>query len=246
MRILVTGANGQLGMSLRRVLPQGTVYTDITSGSDTVPLDITDENDIRSKVEQYDIDTIVNCAAYTNVEAAEDNFMQAEFLNSFAVGNLARVMKERNGLLVHISTDYVFGGETYNTPCDENRKGTPTGVYGRTKLRGELSILESGVRHIIIRTAWLYSEFGKNFVKTMMKLTATLPQVQVVYDQVGSPTYAGDLAEATLRIVLCVGYTTIRMMGCAPGMTLPSSLLYIPGIRGVTSDLALVPSFPQR
>ena len=183
MRILVTGANGQLGMSLRRVLPQGTVYTDITSGSDTVPLDITDENDIRSKVEQYDIDTIVNCAAYTNVEAAEDNFMQAEFLNSFAVGNLARVMKERNGLLVHISTDYVFGGETYNTPCDENRKGTPTGVYGRTKLRGELSILESGVRHIIIRTAWLYSEFGKNFVKTMMKLTATLPQVQVVYDQ---------------------------------------------------------------
>ena len=195
MKVLVTGANGQLGKSIRDLSPEGFVYTDIEE------LDITDLQAIRKIVAEEGIEAIVNCAAYTNVEAAEDNFELAELLNAKAVENLAVAMKETGGLLVHISTDYVFGKEPYNTPCREDMKGTPTGVYGLTKLHGEEAILRSGVRHVIIRTAWLYSEYGKNFVKTMLDLTASRPQLKVVFDQVGTPTYARDLAGVILNVL---------------------------------------------
>ena len=195
MKVLVTGGNGQLGKSIRDLSPEGFVYTDIEE------LDITDLQAIRKIVAEEGIEAIVNCAAYTNVEAAEDNFELAELLNAKAVENLAVAMKETGGLLVHISTDYVFGKEPYNTPCREDMKGTPTGVYGLTKLHGEEAILRSGVRHVIIRTAWLYSEYGKNFVKTMLDLTASRPQLKVVFDQVGTPTYARDLAGVILTVL---------------------------------------------
>lgn len=195
MKILVTGACGQLGMSLRSVLPEGTVYTDVAPESPRY-LDITDPGAVRSLVAEEKVDCIVNCAAYTNVEAAEDHVELAEKLNARAVENLALALKAVDGLLVHISTDYVFGTEPYNRPCREDQKGTPTGVYGLTKLHGEQAVLSSGVRHVIIRTGWLYSEYGKNFVKTMLRLTAEKPSLKVVFDQVGTPTYAGDLAAA--------------------------------------------------
>ena len=206
MKILVTGGNGQLGMSLRQIagsMPASWLFTDVVDvpGYETLHLDITDLQAIRSVVAAQGIDAIVNCAAYTNVDAAEDNEALAELLNAKAVENLAVAMKEVGGLLVHVSTDYVFGKEPYNTPCREDQKGTPTGVYGLTKLHGEQAILASGVRYVILRTAWLYSEFGKNFVKTMLKLTAEKPQLKVVFDQVGTPTYARDLASAIVAIL---------------------------------------------
>ena len=195
MKILVTGANGQLGCSLRDRAQGDFIYTDVEE------LDITNLSAIRAMVAQEGVQAIVNCAAYTNVDAAEDNPELAELLNAKAVENLAIAMKEVGGLLVHISTDYVFGGDPYNTPCREDQKGTPTGVYGLTKLHGEEAILRSGVRYVILRTAWLYSEYGKNFVKTMLRLTAEKPSLKVVFDQVGTPTYAGDLAAAILRVL---------------------------------------------
>ena len=206
MNILVTGANGQLGNELRivaRGLPDKYVFTDVVEqeGQETMHLDITDIDAIRALVKQEAIDVIVNCAAYTNVDKAETNADLAELLNARAPQNLAIAMKEAGGLLVHISTDYVFGKEPYNTPCREDMVGTPTGVYGLTKLHGEQNIIKSGCRYVIIRTAWLYSEFGKNFVKTMLGLTATRPELKVVFDQVGTPTYAYDLAEAIVRII---------------------------------------------
>ena len=203
MKILVTGANGQLGLSIRSLAgtEHSWVFTDVVDGPDTVRLDITDPEAIRSMVSAEGIEAIVNCAAYTNVDAAEDNFALAEKLNATAVGYLAAAMKEAGGLLVHISTDYVFGAEPYNKPCREDQKGTPTGVYGLTKLHGEQAILSSGVRHIILRTAWLYSEYGKNFVRTMLQLTATKPSLKVVFDQTGTPTYAADLAQAIMDIL---------------------------------------------
>ena len=206
MNILVTGANGQLGNELR-IVPRGSkdrfVFTDVVDvpGQETVHLDITDLEAIRLLVKQKAIDVIVNCAAYTNVDKAETDAELAELLNAKAPQNLAVAMKEAGGLLVHISTDYVFGKEPYNTPCREDMVGTPTGVYGLTKLHGEQNIIKSGCRYVIIRTAWLYSEFGKNFVKTMLNLTATRPELKVVFDQVGTPTYAYDLAEAIVRII---------------------------------------------
>ena len=195
MKVLVTGAKGQLGRSIEDLCPQNFIYTDIEE------LDITDLQAVRALVAQEKIDAIVNCAGYTNVEAAEDNYELAELLNATAVGNLAAAMKEVGGLLVHISTDYVFGKEPYNTPCKEDMKGTPTGVYGLTKLHGEEAVISSGVRHIIIRTSWLYSPYGKNFVKTMLELTSARPVVSVVFDQVGTPTFASDLAAAIIRIL---------------------------------------------
>ena len=198
MKILVTGADGQLGMSIRRIAPESGhtfVFTDVKE------LDITDPAAVRAMVAAEKPEAIVNCAAYTNVDAAEDNPELAELLNATAVGNLAAAAREADALMVHISTDYVFGGDPYNTPCTEDRKGTPTGVYGLTKLHGEQVLQASGARYVIIRTGWLYSEFGRNFVKTMLKLTAERPQVKVVFDQVGTPTYAGDLAAAILRIL---------------------------------------------
>lgn len=216
MNILVTGANGQLGNEMR-IVAKGSqdhyLFTDVVGASeesiamlkklagedintDTEHLDITNLTDIRLCVRKYNIDAIVNCAAYTNVDAAEDNERIAELLNAKAPEYLATAMKEVGGLLIQISTDYVFGKEPYNTPCKEEQEGTPTGVYGMTKLHGELAIQEVGCKHIIIRTAWLYSEFGKNFVRTMLNLTATKPQLKVVFDQTGTPTYAKDLALA--------------------------------------------------
>ena len=206
MNILVTGANGQLGNEMRIVSRSSKdkyIFTDVVpvEGLETTILDITDIKAIRAIVRENDVKAIVNCAAYTNVDAAETNQELAELLNAKAPENLAIAMKEVGGLLVHISTDYVFGKEPYNTPCREDQKGTPTGVYGLTKLHGEQNIMASGCNYIIIRTAWLYSEFGKNFVKTMLNLTATRPELKVVFDQVGTPTYAGDLAEVIVGII---------------------------------------------
>ena len=206
MNILVTGANGQLGNEMR-IVTKGSkdnyIFTDVVEieGQETTILDITNLEAIRKMVKDNDVKVIVNCAAYTNVDKAETDQEFCELLNARAPEYLAVAMKEADGLLVHVSTDYVFGGDPYNTPCKENQKGTPTGVYGLTKLHGEQNIQKSGVDYLIFRTAWLYSEFGKNFVKTMMNLTATKPQLKVVFDQVGTPTYAFDLASAIFDII---------------------------------------------
>lgn len=223
MTVLVTGANGQLGNEMRIVTEGSTdryIFTDVCDehpeslemlhklagdgvDSTTTRLDITNLDAIRAIVKENDVKVIVNCAAWTNVDGAEDpeKYEFVELLNARAPENLAIAMKEVGGLLIHISTDYVFGGDPYNTPCKENQKGTPTGVYGLTKLRGEEAIQRVGCKHVIIRTAWLYSEFGKNFVKTMLGLIASKPQLKVVFDQVGTPTYAGDLAKAIITIL---------------------------------------------
>ncbi|WP_297234838.1 dTDP-4-dehydrorhamnose reductase [uncultured Prevotella sp.] len=202
MNILVTGAGGQLGNEMQLVAKESKdsfIFTDVCEGY--THLDITSLEDIRKMVKENDIRCIINCAAWTNVDAAETAGDIVETLNATAPENLAKAMKEVDGLLVHVSTDYVFGGDPYNTPCKEDQKGTPTGVYGLTKLHGEEKIIATGVNHIILRTAWLYSEFGKNFVKTMLNLTATKPQLKVVFDQCGTPTYALDLAKAINHIV---------------------------------------------
>lgn len=208
MNILVTGANGQLGNEMRIIsnLRQfhepvdKYIFTDVNQveGLETTYLDITDIEAIRTMVKEHNVNAIVNCAAWTNVDGAEDpeKYALVEKLNATAPENLAKAMKEVDGWLVQISTDYVFGKEPYNTPCKEDQTGTPTGVYGATKLLGEQKIIATGCKHIIIRTAWLYSEFGKNFCKTMLNLTATKPQLKVVFDQCGTPTYAWDLATA--------------------------------------------------
>ena len=206
MNILVTGANGQLGNEMRIVSKDSKdnyIFTDVVvvEGQETAILDITNLDSIRKMVKENDVKIIVNCAAYTNVDAAETNEEIAEKLNADAPKNLAIAMKEANGLLVHISTDYVFGGDPYNTPCKEDQQGTPTGVYGKTKLHGEQGIVATNCNYVILRTAWLYSEFGKNFVKTMLNLTAAKPQLKVVFDQVGTPTYAFDLAKAISVII---------------------------------------------
>lgn len=206
MIILVTGANGQLGNEMRIVAKDSKdkyIFTDVvkSEGVETTILDITNLDAIRKIVKDNDVKVIVNCAAYTNVDRAESDQEFCELLNAKAPENLAIAMKEVGGLLVHISTDYVFGGDPYNTPCKEDQKGTPTGVYGLTKLHGEQNIQNTGVDYLIFRTAWLYSEFGKNFVKTMLNLTATKPQLKVVFDQVGTPTYAYDLAKAICDII---------------------------------------------
>lgn len=199
MNILVTGANGQLGNEMRIISKETNdnyTFTDVVEveGVETTLLDITDADAIRKIVKEKDIRCIVNCAAYTNVDKAESDELLCRKLNAEAPKLLAEAMKEVNGLLVQISTDYVFGGDPYNTPCREDQEGTPTGVYGKTKLEGERHIEAVGCDYVIIRTAWLYSEFGKNFVKTMLNLTATKPKLTVVFDQAGTPTYAYDLA----------------------------------------------------
>lgn len=201
MNILVTGANGQLGNEMRLISKDMTdhfIFTDVTEveGVETTLLDITNLDAVREMVKTHKVNCIVNCAAYTNVDKAETDVDFCRTLNAKAPQNLALVMKEVGGLLVHVSTDYVFGGDPYNVPCREDQKGTPTGVYGLTKLEGEENIKAAGCDYVIIRTAWLYSEFGKNFVKTMLNLTATKPQLKVVFDQAGTPTYAYDLARA--------------------------------------------------
>ena len=219
MNILVTGANGQLGNEMRIVaqnLSHNFLFTDVSQqdGVETTYLDITNLDDIRKMVNEHNINVIVNCAAWTNVDGAEDpeKYALVEKLNATAPENLAKAMKEVDGLLIHISTDYVFGGDPYDTPCKENQKGPPTGVYGATKLLGEQNIIrvfgesssfkgDKRGSYMIIRTAWLYSEFGKNFCKTMLALTASKPQLKVVFDQCGTPTYALDLANAIVKML---------------------------------------------
>lgn len=220
MNILVTGANGQLGNEMRIVSKNTTdkyIFTDVNEveGQETIYLDITDLDAIRKMVSENNVQAIVNCAAWTNVDACETDeklAALAEELNADAPENLAIAMKEVGGWLIQISTDYVFGKEPYNTPCNPDQKGTPTGVYGTTKLHGEEKIKnefekrisdheEKKGGYVIIRTAWLYSEFGKNFCKTMLNLTATKPALKVVFDQCGTPTYALDLANAIVKIL---------------------------------------------
>ena len=206
MNILVTGANGQLGNEMRIISKEtgyDFLFTDVVEaeGVETTLLDITDAEAVENIIRKHQIDCIVNCAAYTNVDKAESDVDLCRKLNATAPSILADAIKKARGLLVQVSTDYVFGGDPYNTPCREDQKGTPTGVYGLTKLEGEESIKAIGCKHVIIRTAWLYSEFGKNFVKTMLNLTATRPQLKVVFDQAGTPTYAYDLAVAIKAIL---------------------------------------------
>lgn len=206
MNILVTGANGQLGSEMRlvsRASQDKYIFSDVNTvdGQETVHLDITDLHAIRDMVKREHITAIVNCAAFTNVDAAETNHELAEKLNATAPDNLAKAMKEVGGLLIHVSTDYVFGKEPYNTPCSEDQKGTPTGVYGLTKLHGEQHIIAAGCDYLIFRTAWLYSEYGRNFVKTMLSLMRSRDKLNVVFDQCGTPTYALDLAAAIFHIL---------------------------------------------
>lgn len=195
--ILVTGANGQLGSEMRRVgsvSPNNYIFTDVAE------LDITDREAVQKFVAEKGVDVIINCAAYTNVDRAEDDIDTARLINATAVANLAEAIRTVGGTLFHISTDYVFGTEG-NTPRTEAMPTNPLGVYGLTKLEGEKAIAESGCSAIIFRTSWLYSEFGNNFLKTMMRLTAERENINVVFDQVGTPTYAADLAVLIFSII---------------------------------------------
>lgn len=197
MNILVTGANGQLGNEMRRVSAGSSnqyIFTDVAE------LDITNLDAIRKMVAENHIHVIVNCAAYTNVGKAEDDYATADLLNNTAVENLAVAAKEADATLIHISTDYVFQGDS-NIPCKEDWNTNPLGVYGKTKLAGEQSIQRVGCSYMIFRTAWLYSAHGKNFVKTMRQLTADKDALKVVFDQVGTPTYAGDLASVIYQVI---------------------------------------------
>lgn len=201
MNILITGANGQLGHEMQRVAKESNdnyIFTDVAEGYEN--LDITDLEAIRKMVKANNIEIIVNCAAYTNVDRAESDFDTANLINNTAAGNLATAMKEVEGTLIHVSTDYVFQGDR-NIPCREDWPTNPLGVYGKTKLAGEKAIEATGCQHIILRTAWLYSQWGKNFVKTMQSLTASKESLKVVFDQVGTPTFAGDLADAIAHII---------------------------------------------
>lgn len=196
-RILVTGANGQLGSEMRRLgeaSPNDYIFTDVAE------LDITDAKAIMDFGGEQGFDVIVNCAAYTAVDRAEEDEATAEKINSEAVRNLASAAKQWDATLFHVSTDYVFSGEG-NTPRSEQMPTCPLGAYGRTKLHGEQAIAEVGCKALIFRTAWLYSEYGNNFLKTMLRLTAERPHLNVVVDQVGTPTYAGDLAMTIFAII---------------------------------------------
>lgn len=196
MNILLTGSHGQLGTHLTKLAPSSAhrwFFTDVEE------LDITSREAVDTFVKQNGIALIVNCAAYTNVDKAESDEAAALRINGDAVGYMADAMKEVHGTLIHISTDYVFGGTPHNTPCTEELEANPTGAYGRTKLAGEEAARRC--RSLVFRTSWLYSEYGKNFLLTMLRLTAEKPQLSVVFDQVGTPTYAGDLAKAIFTII---------------------------------------------
>lgn len=198
MNILITGANGQLGNCMRLAAKGASnryIFTDVAE------LDITDAVAVEKAVMGNDIKVLVNCAAYTNVDKAETDAVLAGKLNAEAVANLAKAVKANDGTLIHISTDYVFGGSRGNTPRTEEEPTNPTGIYGLTKLRGEEAVGASGCKALIFRTAWLYSEYGKNFVKTLLHLTSSKPELKVVFDQVGTPTYAQDLADALFDII---------------------------------------------
>ena len=202
--ILITGANGQLGHEMRNVLADdqrfNAIFTDV-AGDDITLLDITDEEAVERMVADNAIAIIVNCAAYTAVDAAEDNELLAARLNAESVGILARVAKRHGARMVHISTDYVFDGNGC-IPYTEDMPTNPQSAYGRTKLEGEHLLMDTlGDDAVILRTAWLYSPYGKNFVKTMLALGKDKPALKVVFDQVGSPTCARDLAQAIVTVM---------------------------------------------
>ncbi|MCH5226509.1 MAG: dTDP-4-dehydrorhamnose reductase [Muribaculaceae bacterium] len=198
MNILVTGSNGQLGRSIRKEA-EGTsdnyIFTDVEE------LDITNPEAVKKFVDDNDVDVIVNCAAYTNVDAAEDHEDLAMKINGDAPGILARTIHEKGGSLIHVSTDYVFGGAGKNVPLSEDEKPSPTGAYGRTKLKGEEEIEKSGATAVILRTAWLYSDYGNNFVEKILSLLQNRDTIKVVFDQCGTPTYATDLAHAIVDMI---------------------------------------------
>lgn len=197
MNILITGANGQLGNEIRRITGNSQnnyIFTDVAE------LDITDLDAIRQLAIGEKLSIIVNCAAYTNVDKAEDDYDMADLINNKAVRNLAVIAKETGATLIHVSTDYVFNGESC-IPYQETCRTNPIGVYGKTKLAGELSIQEIGCKYLIFRTSWLYSQYGNNFVKTMQRLTSERETLNVVFDQVGTPTYAADLASLIYKII---------------------------------------------
>lgn len=196
MVILVTGANGQLGRHFRLLARQSAeawLFTDIED------IDITDREAVFCFVKANGVSLIVNCAGYTNVDRAESDEATALRVNGDAVQNMADAMREVGGTLIHFSTDYVFGGTVHNIPYTENEETNPTGAYARTKLVGERAA--ASCHSLVFRTSWLYSEFGKNFLLTMLRLTAEKPELRVVFDQVGTPTYAGDLAAAVFGII---------------------------------------------
>ena len=202
--ILITGANGQLGHEMRNVLADdqrfNAIFTDV-AGDNITMLDITDEAAVERMVADNGIAIIVNCVAYTAVDAAEDNEAQASRLNAEAVGILAQVAKRHGARMVHVSTDYVFDGQGC-TPYTEEMATNPQSAYGRTKLDGERLLLDTlSDDAVILRTAWLYSPYGKNFVKTMLTLGKDKPALKVVFDQIGSPTCARDLAKAIVTVI---------------------------------------------
>lgn len=203
MKILVTGACGQLGRTMMDVAKDSEhdiIYTDIKASEDVRALDITDKEAVRRMVKENGIEVIFNFAGYTDVERAESEEDVAFKINAEAVGILAEAAKDSDALMVHISTDYVFDGRS-GEPYGEDAEPAPLSAYGRSKLAGELAVLASGSRHIIIRTSWLYSPYGKNFVKTILAKSSDQPVLKVVSDQIGTPTYAGDLAEFLLQIL---------------------------------------------
>ena len=233
--VLVTGANGQLGREMRRAAAGSKdryVFTDVTE------LDIADADAVGRTVREEKADVIVNCAAYTNVDRAEEDETAADLLNHRAVANLAAAARERGAVLIHISTDYVFRGDK-STPYAEDDPTDPTGAYGRTKLAGEQAIAESGCRYLIFRTAWLYSEFGNNFLRTMLRLTAERDSLSVVFDQVGTPTYAGNTTAGR-------AYTTSPTKESARGTTSPERSPGTRAIRDATSGRATARSSPAR
>lgn len=198
MKILITGSKGQLGSSLHRELEKDPEIEAVYTDYDT--LDITNRAAVTRFMTDNRFDIVINCAAYTAVDKAETDEILAAALNTGAVGNLAEAAVKTGARVIHISTDYVFSGQGFR-PYEENDEPYPQGIYGRTKLEGEALLTSFCQNAMIIRTAWLYSEFGKNFVKTMLSLAETRPEINVVADQIGSPTYAGDLAKAIHRII---------------------------------------------
>lgn len=205
MNILITGANGQLGMEFRKLAKHREdryIFSDINMapGLETLSLDITNYRAVELVCESENIGTIINCAAYTAVDKAESDISMADLINNKAASYLADIMKKRDGLLIHFSTDYVFNGESFK-PYKENEPASPCGVYGVTKLAGERAIIDSGCKYMIFRTSWLYSAYGHNFVKTILKRISKRETLDVVFDQIGSPTNAADLAEAVYSII---------------------------------------------
>ena len=197
MNILVTGANGQLGMEMRNVSAGSAdryIFTDVAE------LDITDADAVDRVIASEKVEVIINCAAYTNVDKAEEDEQTADLINHKAVAILASAAAKYGATLIHISTDYVFDGHSC-IPYKEDDPTSPTGAYGQTKLAGERAVIESGCKYLIFRTAWLYSPYGKNFMKTMMKLTAEKDILNVVFDQVGTPTCAADLAALIYKVI---------------------------------------------